>query len=46
MRGKTKKELQKQVQIVRTFSDDIHMEYRPDKCAKMYPGERNISSVT
>jgi hypothetical protein len=33
--GKSEKELQKQMQKVRTFSDDIHMESGLQKCAKM-----------
>jgi hypothetical protein len=32
--GKTEEELQKQIQTVRTFSDDVHMEFRLDKCAR------------
>ena len=32
--GKTKEELQKQIQRVGTFSDNIHMEFRLDKCVK------------
>jgi len=32
--GKTKEELQKQIQRVGTFSENIHMEFRFDKCAK------------
>jgi hypothetical protein len=32
--GKTEEELNKQMQTVRTFSDNIHMEFRLDKCAK------------
>jgi hypothetical protein len=28
-------ELQKQIQMVKTFSDDIHMEFGLDKCAKI-----------
>jgi hypothetical protein len=35
MIGKTEEELQKQVQVVRNFSDDIHMEYGLHKCAKI-----------
>jgi len=31
---KTEEELQKQMQVVRNFSDDIHMEFGLDKCAK------------
>jgi len=33
--GETEEELQKQMQIVRTFSDDIHTEFGLDKCAKI-----------
>jgi hypothetical protein len=33
--GKTEEELQKQMQVVRNFSDYIHMEFGPDKCAKI-----------
>jgi len=33
--GKTEEELQRQMQVVRTFSDYIHMEFGPDKCAKI-----------
>jgi len=33
--GKTEKELQKQMQVVRTFSDDIHMDFGLDKCAQI-----------
>jgi len=33
--GKTDKELQKYVQIVRTFTDNIHMEFGLDKCANI-----------
>jgi len=32
--GKTEEELQKRMQVFRIFSDYIHMEFRPDKCAK------------
>jgi hypothetical protein len=32
--GKPEEELQKQIQTVTTFSDDIHMEFGLDKCAK------------
>ena len=32
--GKREEELQKQMQGVRTFSDDILMEFELDKCAK------------
>jgi hypothetical protein len=33
--AKSKEELQKQIQTVITFSDDIHMEFGLDKCAKI-----------
>jgi hypothetical protein len=33
--GKSEEELQKQIQTVTTFSDDIHMEFGLDKCAKV-----------
>jgi hypothetical protein len=33
--GKSEEELQKQIQTVATFSDDIHMEFGLDKCAKV-----------
>jgi hypothetical protein len=33
--GKTQEELLKQVQVVRTFSDDIHMEFGFHSCAKI-----------
>jgi hypothetical protein len=33
--AKSEKELQKQIQTVKTFSDDIHMEFGLDKCAKI-----------
>jgi hypothetical protein len=32
--GKAEEELQKQMQVVRTFSDDIHSEFGLHKCAK------------
>jgi hypothetical protein len=32
--GKSEEELQKQKQTVKTFSDDIHMEFGLEKCAK------------
>jgi hypothetical protein len=31
--GNTEEEFQQQMQTVRTFSDDIHMEFGLDKCA-------------
>jgi len=33
--AKSEEELQKQIQTVKTFSDDIHMEFRLEKCAKI-----------
>jgi hypothetical protein len=33
--GKSEEELQKQIQMVKIFSDDIHMEFGLDKCAKI-----------
>jgi len=33
--AKSEEELQKQIQTVKTFSDDIHMELGLDKCAKI-----------
>jgi hypothetical protein len=33
--AKSEEELQKQIQTVKTFSDDIHMEYGLQKCAKI-----------
>jgi len=33
--AKSEEELQKQIQIVKTFSDDIHMEFGLEKCAKI-----------
>jgi len=32
---KTEEELQKQIQTIQIFSDDIHMEFGPEKCAKI-----------
>ena len=32
---KSEEELQKQIQSVKTFSDDIHMEFGLEKCAKI-----------
>jgi hypothetical protein len=39
--SKTEEELQKQMQVVRTFSDDIHMEFGIDKCERSYSREEN-----
>jgi len=33
--AKSVEEIQKQIQIVKTFSDDIHMEFVLEKCAKI-----------
>ena len=33
--AKSEEELQKQIQTVKTFSDDIHMEFGLEKCAKI-----------
>jgi hypothetical protein len=33
--GETEEELQKQMQVVRNFIDDIHTEFGPDKCEKI-----------
>jgi len=33
--GKTEEELQKQMHVVKTFSDDVHIEFGHDKCAKI-----------
>ena len=33
--GKTEEELQKQMQVVRTFSDNTHTEFGLNKCAKI-----------
>jgi len=33
--AKSEEELQKQIQIVKNISDDIHMEFRLQKCAKI-----------
>jgi hypothetical protein len=33
--SKSEEELQKQIQTVKTFSDDIHMEFGLEKCAKI-----------
>ena len=33
--GETEEEIQKQIKVVRTFSDDIHTEFGFDKCAKI-----------
>jgi hypothetical protein len=32
--GKSEEELEKHIQTFKTFSDDIHMEFGLDKCAK------------
>ena len=33
--AKSEEELQKQIQTVKTFSDDINMEFGLEKCAKV-----------
>jgi len=33
--SKTEEEIQKQMQVFRTFSDDTHMEFGLDKCTKI-----------
>jgi hypothetical protein len=33
--AKSEEELQKQIQTVKTFSDDIHIDFGLDKCAKI-----------
>ena len=33
--AKSEEELQKQIQTVKIFSDDIHMEFGLEKCAKI-----------
>jgi len=33
--AKSEEEIQKQIQTVKTFSDDIHMEFGLEKCAKI-----------
>jgi len=33
--AKSEEELHKQIQTVKTFSDDIHMEFGLEKCAKI-----------
>jgi hypothetical protein len=33
--GKTEEELQTQIQVVRTFSDDICLDFGLDKCAQI-----------
>jgi hypothetical protein len=38
---KMEEELQKQMQIFRTFSDDIHMEFGLDKCTKIVSRKEN-----
>jgi hypothetical protein len=34
--AKSEEELRKQKQTVKTFSDDIHMDYGLEKCAKIH----------
>ena len=38
---KSEEELQKQIQTVKTFSDDIHIEFGFEKCANMLLKEAN-----
>jgi hypothetical protein len=33
--AKSEEELQKQIQTVKSFSDDIHMEFGLEKCSKV-----------
>jgi hypothetical protein len=33
--AKSQEELWKQIQTVKTFSNDIHMDFGPEKCAKI-----------
>jgi len=40
--GETDEELQKQMQVVRNYSDDIHMQFGLDKCAKTVPKRGNL----
>jgi len=42
--AKSEEELHKQIQTVKTFSDDIHMEFGLEKCAKI-AFKRQISSL-
>jgi hypothetical protein len=37
----TEDELQKQMQAVRSFSDDIHTEFGLEKCERLYSREEN-----
>jgi hypothetical protein len=39
--AKSEEELQKQVQTVKTFSDDIHMEFGFEKCSRLHVREAN-----
>jgi hypothetical protein len=34
--SKTEEKLQKKMQVVKTFSDEIHMEFVLEKCAEVY----------
>jgi len=38
---KTEEEVQKQMQVLRTFSDDYHMEFGLEKCAKIVLRKEN-----
>jgi len=33
--GKTEEEIQKEMQVIRNFSNDIHMDFGLDKCAEI-----------
>jgi predicted RNA binding protein with dsRBD fold (UPF0201 family) len=44
--GRTEEKLQKQMKAVRICSDDIHMEFGLNKCAKFVLKERKTSSLT
>jgi hypothetical protein len=39
--GKTEEELQKQMQVVKTFSDNIHMGFGVDKCERLHSRKEN-----
>jgi hypothetical protein len=40
--GRSEEELQKQIQAVTTFSDNIYMEFGLDKCAKIVLREERL----
>jgi len=44
--GKSEEGLQKQTQVVRTYIDDIHVEFVLDKCAGIILKRGKISSIT